>query len=67
MKTPKVPRQKKIRRNPHARALGSALYRQKVEKGKDEYRRKRKHPKPTDEENGSSIPFLFCALDAESG
>ncbi len=54
MKTPKVTRQKKTRRNPHARALGSALYRQKVEKGKDEYRRKRKHPKPTDEENGSS-------------
>lgn len=54
MKTPKIPPQKEMRRNPHARALGSALYRQKVEKGKDEYRRKPKHKKPTGEENGGS-------------
>lgn len=52
--TPKQPREGKPPRNPHARALGSALYKPKVVKGKDEYRRKPKHPKPVDTDTPES-------------
>jgi hypothetical protein len=54
MKEPKAtkgPRAGKPPRNPHARALGTGLYKPKVVKGKDDYRRKPKHPKPPTTEN----------------
>jgi hypothetical protein len=54
MKKPKAtkgPRAGKPPRNPHARALGTGLYKPKVVKGKDDYRRKPKHPKPATTEN----------------
>lgn len=53
MKKPRMPQPKRIRRNPHARALGSSLYQPRVEKGRDEYRRRPKHPKPPKEEDGN--------------
>jgi stalled ribosome alternative rescue factor ArfA len=45
VKKPKTPKPRKIRRNPHARALANPLFRPKVEKGKDEYRRHARHRK----------------------
>jgi hypothetical protein len=51
MKKPKAPtsgKPGKPPRNPHARALGTGPYKPKVVKGKDEYRRRPKHPKPPD-------------------
>ena len=52
MKKPKLPKPKKISRNPHARALASDLFRARVVKGPGVYRRRTKHRKPpnTDEE-----------------
>jgi stalled ribosome alternative rescue factor ArfA len=52
MKKPKLPKPKKIRRNPHARALASGLFQSRVVKGPGVYRRRTKHQKPpsTDEE-----------------
>lgn len=50
MKRPKLPKPKKIVRNPHARALGEGLFRKRVVKRLDEYRRKAKHLKPTSDE-----------------
>jgi stalled ribosome alternative rescue factor ArfA len=40
----------KRRPNPHARALGSALFRARVEKRPGEYRRRAKHVKPVEVE-----------------
>jgi len=37
---------KKLRRNPHARALGTALFRARVVKRPDVYRRRPKHARP---------------------
>jgi hypothetical protein len=49
MKKPKKPTRKALKalkRNPHARALANPLYRPKVEKGRDEYRRKPRYKEP---------------------
>jgi len=46
MKRPKLPKPKKISRNPHARALASDLFKSRVVKGSGIYRRRSKHPKP---------------------
>jgi len=46
MKKPKLPKPKKISRNPHARALASGLFKNRVVKGPGVYRRRSKHPKP---------------------
>jgi stalled ribosome alternative rescue factor ArfA len=46
MKKPKLPKPKKIRRNPHARALASGLFQNRVVKGPGVYRRRTKHQKP---------------------
>jgi hypothetical protein len=46
-------RPRKIRRNPHARALGDALFRPRVVRPPDAYRRKPKHRKPQAEEGES--------------
>ena len=46
MKKPKLPKPKKIGRNPHARALASGLFQARVVKGPGVYRRRAKHPKP---------------------
>jgi len=50
-RAPGPPKAGKPPRNPHARVLGTGPYRPKVVKGKDEYRRKPKHPKPPDSGN----------------
>ncbi len=46
MKKPKLPKPKKVRRNPHARALASPLFRARAVKGPDSYRRRPKHRRP---------------------
>jgi len=46
MKKPKLPKPKKLRRNPHARALASPLFQSRVVKGPCAYRRRQKHRKP---------------------
>ena len=43
MKTPKLPKPRKIVRNPYARALSDALFRKRVVKREDVYRRRPKH------------------------
>jgi hypothetical protein len=50
MKTPKRPGGRRTKRNPHARALGGGLFRSRIVKRRDEYRRRPKHKKPS--ENG---------------
>ena len=45
---------KKLRRNPHARALGTALFRARVVKRPDIYRRRPKHAK-TVETGGDEV------------
>jgi hypothetical protein len=49
-KKTKRPLGRKLRRNPHARALAGALFRKRVVKRKDEYRRREKHAKPVGED-----------------
>ena len=53
MKKPKLPKPKKLSRNPHARALASPLFQNRVVKGPGVYRRRPKHQKPVagDEES----------------
>ncbi|SDB52741.1 DUF7230 family protein [Bauldia litoralis] len=51
-KAPKTPKEGKPPRNPFARALRDPLYKPKVAKGKDEYRRTPKHPKPPETSDG---------------
>jgi stalled ribosome alternative rescue factor ArfA len=53
MKRPKIPKPKKLRRNPHARALASPLFQSRVTKRPGVYRRRPKHQKPdaADEES----------------
>ena len=46
MKKPKLPKPKKVRRNPHARALASGLFRSRVVKAPGVYRRRTKHRRP---------------------
>jgi stalled ribosome alternative rescue factor ArfA len=43
VKKPKLPKPKKVRRNPHARALASPLFQSRVVKGPGVYRRRPKH------------------------
>ena len=43
MKKPKLPKPRKIVRNPYARVLGNALFRKRVVKRQDVYRRRPKH------------------------
>ena len=43
MKKPKLPKPRKIVRNPYARVLGNALFRKRVVKREDVYRRRPKH------------------------
>lgn len=51
MKARKILPARKLRRNPHARALAGPLFRQKVVKlKKDVYRRRTKHQKDEGEE-----------------
>jgi hypothetical protein len=45
---------RKLRRNPHARALGTALFRARVVKRPDVYRRRPKHAK-TVETGGDEV------------
>ena len=45
VKKPKLPKPKKVRRNPHARALGSPLFQSRIVKGPGTYRRRPKHAK----------------------
>ena len=45
MKKPKLPKPKKVRRNPHARALASQLFQARIVKGPGVYRRTPKHRK----------------------
>ena len=45
VKKPKLPKPKKVRRNPHARALASPLFQSRVVKGPGVYRRRPKHQK----------------------
>ncbi len=47
VKKPKLPKPKKVRRNPHARALASPLFQSRVVKGPGVYRRRPKHRKPS--------------------
>jgi len=42
-------RTKKLKRNPHARALATPLFRVRVTKRPDEYKRRPKHPRPVSE------------------
>jgi stalled ribosome alternative rescue factor ArfA len=49
MKRLKLPKPKKIRRNPYARALGSPLYRSRAVKGPGTYIRRPKHRKLAEE------------------
>ncbi len=51
MKKPRLPKPKKIRRNPHAKALGSALYRSRVVKRPGTYIRRPKHRKVAEGED----------------
>ncbi len=53
MKKPKLPKPKKLRRNPHARALASPLFQSRMVKGPGTYQRRPKHNKPVaaDEES----------------
>jgi hypothetical protein len=51
MKKPKLPKPRKIVRNPYARVLSNALFRKRVVKRADIYRRRPKHRRgPTDAE-----------------
>ncbi len=50
MKAPKLPKPKKMRRNPFARALGSPLYRSRVVKQPGTYLRRPKHRKVAEAE-----------------
>jgi len=50
----KLTRTAKPPRNPHARALASGLFRQKVERRKGAYRRRPKHRKPADEADAAT-------------
>ena len=45
MKKPKLPKPRKIVRNPYARVLSDALFRKRVVKREDVYRRRPKHRK----------------------
>jgi stalled ribosome alternative rescue factor ArfA len=54
MKKPKTPKPKKIRRNPHARALAIPLFRQRVEKAPDTYARRLKHGTKPDIEDSET-------------
>jgi hypothetical protein len=57
MKKPSLPKSPKVGkppRNPHARALRGPLYKPKVVKGKDEYRRTPKHPRQASDEDVES-------------
>jgi hypothetical protein len=45
VKKPKLPKPKKVSRNPHARALASPLFQSRIVKGPGTYRRRPKHPK----------------------
>jgi hypothetical protein len=45
VKKPKLPKPKKLRRNPHARALASALFQSRIVKGPGVYRRRPKYQK----------------------
>ena len=47
MKKAKPIRIRRLRRNPHARALGDPLYRARVVRPPDAYRRRPKHRKPS--------------------
>ena len=49
MKRPKLPKPRKIQRNPHARALGQSLFRKRVVEKPGVYRRRPKHRKLSDE------------------
>ncbi len=49
-RTPRRPVVKKLRRNPVARDLATGKFRPRVEKPVDAYRRRPKHPKPSEEE-----------------
>ncbi|MCB1496671.1 MAG: hypothetical protein KDJ86_12855 [Bauldia sp.] len=49
-KPPPLPRPGKPPRNPHAKVLGKGPYKPKVEKGRDAYIRRPKHPRPAVEE-----------------
>ena len=51
MKKPKLPKPRKIVRNPYARVLSNALFRKRVVKRADIYRRRPKHRRcPADAE-----------------
>jgi stalled ribosome alternative rescue factor ArfA len=50
MKRPKRPLGRRLRRNPHAKALANPLFRPRAEKKPDTYQRKSKHPKKESEE-----------------
>ena len=52
MKKPKLPKPKKIRRNPHARALASGLFQSRVVKGPGVYRRRTKHRQAAERRRG---------------
>ena len=48
-----VRRRKALKRNPHAMALGSPLFRARVERNPFAYKRRPKHAKPAEETGGA--------------